>query len=438
MEQITPAIQEPTPLNKANLETPLGEIRIFSNSRNDDKYLLCDGSRIYVEDYPELSKIIPKKYTYDTLALDTAYGKVTQVSYFPQKSLYIMVRQGVSDSLGFGIFTSTDGNNWILRYTSTVAFYNNQPTIQYMPELNLFVGVNSLVVVVSSDGYNWTLTKSLSSSGDYRFNPPIYSPTLGKALLVQYDTDSTYYTYLYSTTDFVNFETLCTKSGNYGEVFFSKVIEADGKFYSSGYWASGGGRCTLFTSTDNAKTFTKTSYLFNTDNCVKFGEYWYSCYKQSNMTTSPLAICRTKDFENFEVLGSNANNTSLLGVINGYLFYRINGVLTKRDLNDNATEIPDTDNLKYLPIRKEYIKIMNNELYCSNDFVEWKKYDDMPTDGIVTALYTCSNGSIFVGATASTSYYDMIYTHNEKQINLPTIDIGYAYIKAYLNESEGE
>lgn len=62
LEQITPVIQTPTPLNKKNLETPIGEIRYFSNLRNDGRYLLCDGSLIKSEDYPEMIGKLERKY----------------------------------------------------------------------------------------------------------------------------------------------------------------------------------------------------------------------------------------------------------------------------------------------------------------------------------------------------------------------------------------
>lgn len=436
IEQITPTIQEPTPLNKKTLETPIGEIRFFSNQRDDRKYLLCDGSRIYTEDYPELVKVLPRKYTYSTLPLDTAYNKVTQIRYFPEKDIFIMVRQGVSDTIGFGIFTSSDGNSWTLRYTSANAYYYYPPTIQYMKELNLFVGVSSLVVMVSSDGYNWTLSKSYSSSSDYRFCQPIYSQLLGKAILVQYDTDSTYYTTVYGTTDFINLETICSQSGSLTQVLSARVIENKEKLVASGVCGvhTSADRCTLWVSTNNGASFSSTSNKFNTNACAKYGEYWYSCYHTGSDSGSKC-ICRTKDFENFEMLTTNTASTSIIGVINGYLFYRINGVLKRRDLNDNVTDFPDTSNLRYLSIRKEYMKIMDKELYCSNDLITWKKYDNMPASAMVTELYTCSNGSIFVGSTSSASNYDMVYTYNENQINLPEIAINYAYIKA-SSESE--
>ena len=434
LEQITPSIQEPTPLNKLNLETPIGEIRLFSNERNDNKYLLCDGSRIYLEDYPELSVLLPKKYTYDTLQLDTAYGEVTQVSYFPQKNIYIMVRKGVKDSLGFGIFTSEDAVNWVLRYTSASQYYAVPPTIYFIDELNIFGGVGEYTILSSSDGYNWTLGKSLSYSGSYEYAQPTFVQFLGKVLITQYDTESSYTTTLYATTNFINFETLCTKSGSASEVFFTKVIEENGKLYASGqnlyapYIA--------FVSTDNGKTFASISNSrFDANRCVKFGEYWYSQYRTSSNVGATVYINRTKDFETFTTLGSAVDDTSLIGIVNGFLFYRINGVLTRRDLNDNAVTFEDVGNfLGYFEIRKEYVKIMDKELYCSKDLVTWAKYDDMPETGVITALFNCSNGEIFARPATTADY---LFTYNEKQINLPNIDFCFAYIKAYLNESEG-
>lgn len=433
LEQIAEVIQTPTALNKANLETPIGEIRMFVNKRSDSKYLLCDGSRIYIEDYPELAERLPHKYTYDEIDGDTSYSYITEIKYFEEKSLYIMVRMGISEKIGYGIFTSLDGENWTVRHTSGTSYYNSTPSIQYMKELNLFIAIESHRILTSEDGYNWILRKSTNSSNYYYRSPATYSTLLGKALIVEYNTKSTYYTYLYSTTDFVNFEEICRLSGNINDVFCEKIIEADGRLITTGRNLNGYSTI-LYISNDNGATFKQQSSNFNVASCVNFGEYWYSCYTQYN---SGSTICKTKDFETFEIVTEKTQNTSLLGVINGYLFYRINGVLKREDLNGNITEFPDTDNLQYLPIRKEYIKISGGKIHSSDDLLVWNQVDDIPIeDYSITEVSVCTSGKIFAVDDDTSSYKNIFFSYDDNQINLPIFDNCYAYVKA-CDEGEG-
>lgn len=438
LEQIAEVIQTPTALNKANLETPIGEIRMFVNKRSDSKYLLCDGSRIYVEDYPDLAERLPHKYTYDEIDVDTSYGDIKVIKYFEEKSLYIMTRYGVSEKIGYGIFTSLDGENWTVRYTSSISSCGNPPSsIQYMKELNLFIATGSHAILTSEDGYNWILRKSTINSSKYYFAEPTYSTLLGKVLITEYSRSSTYYTYLYGTTDFINFEEICRQSGAIDEVFREKIIEADKKLITTGRNLDSK-PTVLYISNDNGATFEKQSSHFNVASCVKFGEYWYSCYATTDENyKSASTIVKTKDFETFEEITQATQNTSLLGIINGYLFYRINGVLKREDLNGNITKFPDTDNLQYLPIRKEYIKLSEGKIYSSDDLRVWDQVDNIPMEDFsITEVSVCTSGKIFAVDTDTILNDDIFFSYDDNQINLPVFENCYAYVKA-CDEGEG-
>lgn len=441
IEQITPTIQEPTPLNKRNLETPIGEIRFFSNKRDDDKYLLCDGSRILKEDYPELVYCLPEKYVYEANQIASGYGYITQIIYISEKNIYFLVRRGISDEVGFTIWSSNDGDNWTLRYTSATSYYSNPPSITYYPQFNIFVGKTNKIILTSTDGISWTIAKSETSSSDYYYSNITYSPRLGKAFFVRYKTSSTYYSYVFSTSNFINFTQISSKSGSTTEVFRGPIIENGNDFICSGIGSLSTQNYTnaIWKSSDNGVTWVRLSPfdgvscgepLFSTGSCVKFGQYWYSCW--GTASSSNYKIVRTTDFTTTTILYSGLSSAGIIGIVNGFLYVHTNGNLIRIDELGKRTTLSKATNLRYFKDRKEYVKIENNQLYSSKDLMNWECYDVIGTSLKLSSIFYNGNR---IYAINSDSYTTTYFLYDEHEINLPQIDLNYAYIKA-LDESE--
>lgn len=425
------------------METPIGEIRFFSNLRNDSKYLLCDGSRIDRRDYPELESKLPQKYVYDTQIIDSTFGEITQVTYFPEKNIYIMIRRG--SSAGFGIFTSTDGRNWVNRYTASSS-YTTPPAIQYIPQLGKFVGSAPLIIIVSDDGINWSVSVSLSTSGAYHYTDVTYSERLGKALVVYYRDESTYYSYVHSTTDFVTWTTEGTINGgsSANKNLRGKIIEDGNNLYaSSRYGTANTYLSQLWVSTDNGVTFTQISEgRFNTDTAIKLGSYWYSAWASGSTTGSTLTVVRTSDlldyskYETILSLERGAGDTwfsvsnAVLGVINGFLFLYNGSSLIKIDEAGNQDVVETnstTTNLNYFDIRNYYIKIDGGNIWATSDFNTWYRYDELPIADLAYSLFYTNN---MMYVQNSDTKNTTCYFYDENCINLPIIDFCNGYIKA--------
>jgi hypothetical protein len=423
IEQTTATIQTGTPLTKANLENPIGEIRYFVNEKNDSKYLLCDGSRINRIDYPALLEILPEKYIYDEKSMNADFKEITQVSYFPEKNIYIMVRSGSSDVKGFGIFTSNDGLEWILRYNSGSEYRYYAPTVQYISDMNLFVAKSKATILRSDDGINWSVAK-YNVNSDYSFTNIVYSATLQKAFFTEYKSASTACSYVYSTTDFLNFNRICTMSDD--EYLDEKIIEDNGVLYAAAYIGLNS-RNTLYKSTNGGASFETTGLKFSTNSAVKYGEYWYSKLNYYIFRTKNFTECETF----IQVSTDEANSLQIIGILNNKLYVRKPNALIQIDENGNQQTFPYANNLSYFEIRGEYAKIENKNIYCTSNFLDWNKYDELPVSDKTSSVFY-ANKKIYA---QNETEYTKFFMYDENYINLPSIDFCKAYVKA-LSESE--
>ena len=387
---------------------------------------------------------------YDTQIIDSTFGRIAQVTYFAEKNIYIMTRYGSNS--GFGIFTSTDGQNWVNRYTAGSS-YTTPPKIQYIPQLGKFAGSAPFIIIVSNDGINWSVSVSLSTSGAYHYTDITYSERLGKVLAVYYRDESTYYSYIHSTTDFVTWTTEGTINGgsSANKNIRAKIIEDGNNLYASGrYGVSYSYTNQLWVSTDNGVTFTQISDgKFNSDTAIKLGSYWYSSWETGSSTGSSAYVVRTSDLQDaskyetlIEVTRSSNQpkaDSCMIGLINGYLYLINIDTLELIRIDESGNQVvvetnSTTINLKYFDIRENYVKIDGGNIWVTSNFNSWYKYDDLPVvDTIEAVFYT--NNMIYVqdGDNEKTNYY----YYDENFINLPTIDFCNGYIKA-TSESEEE
>lgn len=159
IEMKTPVIQQPTPLNKKLFQDfnddiiPVGSIRIFSNIENRTDNLLCDGSDIYSDEYPNL---IPKLKNYDFYEYmdlsELDIDSLTNTAGFKYLNGYFIL---LNDSY---LIYSRDGETW-----TKVTLYYPLVDITYGNGKYYAVTRVDSRIYVSENLNTWNFVRSLSA-----------------------------------------------------------------------------------------------------------------------------------------------------------------------------------------------------------------------------------------------------------------------------------
>lgn len=169
LEQTTPAIQEPTPLNRANLSVPIGEIKMFSSQRNDEKYLLCDGSIVRKNDFPLLlDKLHDSRGKVEFVALDALSGGGSSAGlYNTSRELWADGNEVFATYGGENAFLYSDNNgrSFEAKTISSSTKITINKIIKYNGKYFAFGRTSSdyLRILVSTDLMNWEIISIAST-----------------------------------------------------------------------------------------------------------------------------------------------------------------------------------------------------------------------------------------------------------------------------------
>lgn len=402
LEQTTPAIQEPTPLNRANLSVPIGEIKMFSSQRNDEKYLLCDGSIVRKNDFPLLlDKLHDSRGEVEFVALDVFDGSGSS------GGLYSTTRQLWAD--GNEVFATNNSENQFL-YSD-----NNGRSFE---------------------------TKTISSSA----NIGIYKVIKYNGKYFAFGKTSSDYLRILVSTDLINWEIISAISTEIGAINGDVVFGDNFVGLQAGYGSSLSHRYLLF-SRDGGTTWTLSATV---------SSKWYSmCYfKNVLYATTSAGTIYTYNFETntwtkVTTTGYTISNEILIGKINdkymylhdietGKIYRTSNGTDFSLWTNETFTSLlsknTETTSKIFLTKLNEVYEIKENEAgtqYIEKNFVSATNEEFELSYGICLV----ETDETFVYDNGNGFHVGLLYTEKNYLLLPKVIDEAnqvYGYIKALM------